>query len=160
MGFATLNPSYALTSAQYIFAKTMDPRVKPGGDARAQASLRPVGDRLGADDHGPFVGAALLHAVAVLLRTLPGRAEAVLGELPGAFALGAGLAERFTRHRTFGREHHLELDVRGRRGRERLAVKEHRLDVLWGEPPGGRRHKNSAADEKSGRAAHNPSPHR
>src|SRR5205085_12571492 len=51
--------------------------------------------------------------VAVRLATLPRGAEAVLGELPGAFALGAGLVLRLARDLAAGHERHLELGARG-----------------------------------------------
>src|SRR5262249_20903054 len=78
------------------------------GASRA-GSLRPVRDRLSADDHGPFILAARGDALAVLFRTFPGRAESVLGQLPGALVFGAALVERLARHLAVRREHHLEL---------------------------------------------------
>ena len=67
---------------------------------------------------------------------LPGRAEAFLAELPGAFGFGAGLGHRLARHLAIRREHHLELDIRHRRRRERLTVEERRLDVFRCKPRG------------------------
>src|SRR5262249_22158954 len=87
--------------------------------AGSGASLRPVGDRLGAADNRPLVGAVLVHAIAVLTRrAFPGGAEAVRRELPGPFGdaaarrglarLASGPAERFARHGAVRLEHHAE----------------------------------------------------
>src|SRR6266545_2245910 len=127
--------------------------------------LRPIGHGLGAGHDGPLVGAALVHAIAILARALPGRAETVLRELPGAFrdragALGGGLArlagltglaQRLARHGAVRLEHHPELDVRGRRRGERLAGEERGLDVLRGQAPDRRGQQHAGADKKGGR---------
>src|SRR5881397_2527459 len=103
-------------SAMWDLPSRMSLPLHPGyGDA---ILLRPVGHRLGRNDDRPLVGAVLLHAIAVLLPSFPGRAEAVGRELPGALALGSGLVHWLARHGAVGREDHLELDVGGRRGGE------------------------------------------
>ena len=56
------------------------------------------GRELGAGNDRPFVLAVGADLEAIGLAALPGAAEAVLGQLPGAFALGAGLGDRLARH--------------------------------------------------------------
>src|SRR5262249_42773961 len=138
--------------------------------AESGASLRPIGDRLGAADDRPPVGAVLMHAVAVLARRVfPGGAEAVGRKLPGALGddgtlglarLASGPAERFARHGAVRLEHHAELDVRGGRCRERLAVEERRLDVLGSEPSDRCCDYKAGAEKERHRGARDPYPHR
>src|SRR5262245_62576434 len=128
----------------------------PAAATAANRLLRPVRHRLAAHDDRPTVRSARLHAIAVLLGALPGRAEAILGELPGAFALAAGLADRLARHLVVRRKHHLELDVGRRRRSERLAVEEQRLDLLRRESSGRRGEQKSGADKKRNRGTHDP----
>ncbi len=92
--------------------------------------LRPRGDHGGALHYRPFVVAGSEHPETIGFGSLPGGTEAVIGELPGAFAFGAGLGHRLTRHLAVGGEHHFELDIRGRRRSERLSGEERCLDVL------------------------------
>src|SRR5262245_49023942 len=109
---------------------------------RRSILLRPVGHRLGGDDDRPLVGAALLHAIAVLLRSFPGRAEAVCVGILSALRLVAGRVQRLGRYGAVRREGHLELDVSRRRGGERLAVEEQGFNSLGGEPSGRGGEKN------------------
>src|SRR5262249_59161807 len=65
------------------------------------------------------------------LATLPAGAESILRKLPRAFALDARRpAHRFARHLAVRGEHHLELDVGWRRGRERLPGEEGILNLF------------------------------
>src|SRR6185503_14681761 len=103
------------------------------------ASLAPHRDSRSALHHRPFVLVDIDDGVAVRRAALPGGAEALLGQLPGALTLRAGLVLRLTRDLAVGRERHLELGARGGGGRERLAVEELGLDFLRGELGGGER---------------------
>src|SRR3981189_2888436 len=86
-----------------------------GAFARDAVLLRPGRDRGRSLYHRPLVVAGSLDAEAVGRGALPGRAEAILGELPGAFALHApGLRNRLARHLAVGGEYHLEFDIRRR----------------------------------------------
>src|SRR5262249_444166 len=91
--------------------------------------LRPGRHRRRALHYRPLVLAGSLHAIAIGLRAFPGAAEAVLAELPGAFALGTRFSNRLSRHFAVGGEDHLVLDCRGRSG-ERLTVEERGLDLI------------------------------
>src|SRR6516162_8810373 len=74
-------------------------------------SLRPGADDRGALEHRPFVVTRGDQGEAIGRRVLPGRAEAVLAELPCSFALDAGLAEGLARDLAVGAEHHRVFDV-------------------------------------------------
>src|SRR5262249_27028499 len=125
--------------------------------AAAPASLRPGRDRGGSFHHRPLVVAGGHEAVAVLLGALPRGAEAVLGQLPRAFALCAS-ADRLARHFAVGGERHLEFDV-GRRCGEGLTGEEGRLDFVrckhGGKGGRGDGDDSHAGDEQS---AHGGSP--
>src|SRR3954462_401614 len=87
--------------------------------------LAPGRDRGGATHHRPLVVIHIDQREAGRLATLPARAEAILVELPRSLAFDTGgAAHRLARHPAVGGEHHPELDVRGRRRREGLAVEE------------------------------------
>src|SRR5260370_7300801 len=68
----------------------------------AQQSLRPGTNQVRALHDRPFVVAAGHQAVAIGRRVLPGRAEAVLAELPGPLALDAVFSDPPPRHLPFG----------------------------------------------------------
>src|SRR5260370_37646998 len=95
----------------------------------AQQSLRPGTNQVRALHDRPFVVAAGHQSVAIGRRVLPGRAEPVLAELPGAVALDAGLSERLARHLAVGGAYHRGFVVLRRRGSERLTAEEGRLEV-------------------------------
>src|SRR5262249_39324839 len=126
--------------------------------AVAPVSLRPGRDRRGSLHHRPLVVAGGEDAKAVLLGPLPRGAEAVLGQLPRAFALCASSADRLARHLAVGAERHLVFDVCRRRG-EGLTVEERRLDFVRCKRrgKGGRGHGDDGhADDEQG--AHGGSP--
>src|ERR1700722_9607760 len=83
-------------------------------------------------EHRPFVVAGGGHGEAAILAALPGGAEALLRELPGAFAAVAG-TDRLTLHLAVGGERHLEFETGGRRRRKGLAVEGGALDIRGGE---------------------------
>src|ERR1043166_6082054 len=99
--------------------------------------LRPRCDRGGALHDRPFVVGHVEHGEAVLPVVLPCRAIAVLRQLPGALALGAGLADRLARHLAVGGEHHLVADALRGRGGERLAGEKRRLNFARRQFSGG-----------------------
>src|SRR5215217_6083461 len=101
--------------------------------------LAPHRNRGCAFDYRPFVLVDVDHRVAVRRAALPGGAEAVLRELPGALALRAGLVLRLARHLAVTRKRQLELGAGGGRGSERLAVEELGLNLLRRELGGGKR---------------------
>src|SRR5262245_22920637 len=100
---------------------------------RYRASLAPHRNGGRALHDRPFVLLDIDERVAGRGLALPGGAEAVLRELPGALALLPGFVLRLARDLAVGRESHLELGAgRGRR-RKALAVEELSLDLLRGE---------------------------
>ena len=132
MRFETLR--YAWDPANPLVRRSADDPRSVSAYLRKQLSLRP--DRLDgrALHHRPFVGAGIHQGEAIGHGgAAPGGAEAVLRQLPGAFALVAS-ADRLAFHLAVRLERHLVFDVRQRRRRERLTVEERGLDFARRQP--------------------------
>src|SRR5262249_40446542 len=99
------------TGLQATGLRTDRRRSRPRARLTSSKSFRPSRDRRGSLHHRPLVVAGGKDLKAVGLGALPGGAEAVLGELPGAFALGAARTDRLARHLAVGAEYHLVLDI-------------------------------------------------
>src|SRR6476659_9377218 len=80
-------------------------------------------------EHRPLVRTGADDREAFLLGALPGTAESVTGQFPGALAL-LSAAGRLAFHLAVRGKRHLEFDIGRRRRRERLTVEERGLDLI------------------------------